>query len=289
VQTKIIGNYLEKLKEKRAYTQVEYAELKYKIIMEIRTGTGLAAAGRTIEGYAILFNEWSTRLAGFREMILPEACTQKFIDTQDVKCRYNHLDSTGILARSNKGQGTLKLTVDSKGLKYSFVAKDTSLSNEVLEMIRNGEITESSFSFSVTKDGERVYKDSDGTLCRVISKFSSLTDVAPVLDAAYETSVGVRKQLEIDLKELEKKLVENVVEAKEDKNYKWEHRYDALKFKNDSDFKEYMKKFKMKYGTDAEIKKIKYNEAFQKDLADWLKAHPDLAAKAKEERENKDS
>jgi HK97 family phage prohead protease len=255
------------------------------VIMEIRTGTGLAAAGRNIEGYAIIFNQWSTRLAGFKEMILPTACTQAFIDTQDVKCRYNHLDSTGILARSNKGIGTLKLTVDSKGLKYSFVAKDTSLSNEVLEMVRNQEIFESSFSFKVAPDGEKVYRDSDGVLCRVISKFAMLTDVAPVLDSAYDTSVGVRN-FEIDIKELEKKIVDNV-ETKEDKNYKWEHRYDALKFKNEQDFQEYMKRFKMKYGTDAEIKKIKFNEAYQKDLQEWLKAHPDLAAKAKENRENR--
>lgn len=261
--------------------------------MEVRAGTGLAAAGREIYGYGIVFNTWSTRLGSFKEMILPEACTQKFIDSQDVKCRWMHSDSQGILARSNKGIGTLKLTVDSKGLKYTFIAKDTALGNEVLEMVKANEVTESSFSFKVAPDGEKVYRDSDGTICRIISKIVMISDVAPVLDGAYSnTSVGVRN-FEIDIKELEKKIVENKfgtndTEIKNDKNYKWDHRYDALKFKNDSDFQEYFKKFKMKYGTDAEIKKIKYNEAYQKDLENWLKAHPKEAERAKENRENRE-
>jgi HK97 family phage prohead protease len=255
--------------------------------METRTSTGLAATGREIFGYAIVFNTWSTRLAGFKEMILPEACTQQFINTQDVKCRYNHLDSTGILARSNKNTGTLKLIVDSKGLKYSFIAKDTSLSNEVLSMVQNNEIFESSFSFQVAPDGERIYRDKDNVLCRVISKFASLTDVAPVLDAAYsDSSVSVRiKLLEADKKQLEKKIVNNSVSSLST-NKKNEH----LKFKNESDFQKYMKEFKIKYGmyTEAEIRKIKLDEAYILDMEIWLKKHPDLAAAAKAKRLNKD-
>jgi len=253
--------------------------------MEARTSTGLQAQGRTIEGYAIIFNQWSTRLQGFKEMILPQACTQAFIDSQDVKCRWMHSDSTGILARSNRGTGTLKLTVDNRGLKYSFIAKDTSLSNEVLEMVRNNEVTESSFSFKVAPEGERIYRDSDNNICRVISKFAMLNDVSPVLDAAYsDTSVGVRQQLEEQIKLLEKKIVNT------DSKILTKGKYDHLKFKNDDDFQKYMNEIKMKYGiyTDAEIRKIKYNEAFQKDMQDWLKAHPDLAQRAKEKRENND-
>ena len=232
-------------------------------------------------------NVWSTRLAGFQEMILPEACTQSFINSQDVKCRYNHLDSTGILARSNKGIGTLKLIVDSKGLKYSFIAKDTSLSNEVLEMVRNNEIFESSFSFKVAPDGERIYRDTDNTLCRVISKFAMLSDVAPVLDAAYsDSSVGVRikQQLEANVKELEKKIDNN------DKNSvsSFPTNKDNNKF-TDNDFQRYVTELRMKYQYGSEeINRYKLKAAFQKDMELWLKEHPELAEKAKEKRLNKD-
>ena len=112
-----------------------------------------------------------------------------------------------------------------------------------------------------------------------------LNDVSPVLDAAYsDTSVGVRQQLEEQIKLLEKKIVNT------DSKILTKGKYDHLKFKNDDDFQKYMNEIKMKYGiySDAEIRKIKYNEAFQKDMQDWLKAHPDLAQRAKEKRENND-
>jgi phage head maturation protease len=80
---------------------------------------------RTITGTAIVFNaesevldDWGTR---FREVIAPEACTMEFLNSQDIKMNMLH-DRGLTLARCNKGQGSLRLSVDDKGVNFEFDA-----------------------------------------------------------------------------------------------------------------------------------------------------------------------
>lgn len=95
------------------------------------------------------------------------------------------------MARSKYGKGSLSLTVDEKGLRYSFEAPKTALGDELLENLRRGEIDQSSFCFDVEKDAWE--KRSDGTWKRTISKIGNLYDVSPVYNAAYsKTSVCLR-------------------------------------------------------------------------------------------------
>jgi HK97 family phage prohead protease len=170
---------------------------------DIRANDSLTNKGREIYGYAIVFNTWSINLGGFKEKILPSALSQSFVDASDVKAVYQHSNVSGILARSNKTVKTLKLTVDSHGLAFSFIAKDTNLGNEVLSMVQAKEITQASFSFRVEKEGESWEKDSAGLWYRTVSKISLLSDISPVLDAAYTaTQVGSRFYQETILAEL---------------------------------------------------------------------------------------
>jgi len=123
------------------------------------------------------------------EVVLPGAFDSVLKD--DVRALFNH-DANLILARSNNGMGTLKLSVDSRGLKYSFTAPDTSAGNDLLESIRRGDIDQSSYSFSVDASGQKY--DMEGKTCvRTIKKFSKLYDVSPVAFAATpETTVTAR-------------------------------------------------------------------------------------------------
>ena len=114
----------------------------------------------------------------------------------------DHDKQRGILARSKNGVGTLELIVDEKGLLYRFEAPNTTLGDEVLEYLRRGDITESSFCFTVESDTWE--KKSDGTWKRTIHQFDELFDVSPVYDAAYSaTSVCLRgkEQAEKELEE----------------------------------------------------------------------------------------
>lgn len=155
---------------------------------------------RSVEGYALLFDIASDGLS-FEETI-ERGALDGVIERSDVFALMNHDMGRGILARSQKGGGSLSLTVDAKGLKYRFEAPKTPLGDELLENLRRGEVTESSFCFDVEKDTWE--KKADGTWKRTVHKIGNLYDVSPVYNAAYsKTSVYLRGREEAE-KEIER-------------------------------------------------------------------------------------
>lgn len=159
---------------------------------------------RHLVGYAAVFNSRSEDLGGFVEVIDP-AAFDGVIAASDVFAVLDHDLSRGCLARSKRGAGTLSLTVDDKGLRYEFDAPATPLGDEVLEAVRRGDITASSFCFSTADDHWE--RQADGTYLRTILRVQELYDVSPVYRPAYEaTSVSARKMMEerkaADAKEL---------------------------------------------------------------------------------------
>ena len=162
-----------------------------KEIRNIGDITSANNESRKVEGYALVFNTESEDL-GFYETISPEAITEETIRKSDVMCLLDHSKNRGILARSRYGKGSLKLSIDEKGLKYEFDAPKTSLGDELLEMLRRGDINQSSFSFSVAEGGDK-WEKRDNKYYRTITKIERLFDVSPVYTPAYtSTSVGCR-------------------------------------------------------------------------------------------------
>lgn len=141
---------------------------------------------RIIEGYAIIFNQLSEDLGGFREMIMSEAVTQELIDKSDIYYLYNHSDNSTPLARSNHGQGSLELTIDDKGLKYRF----NCINSEFYELVKRGDLDKSSFAFSLPKDGsgEIWEKSQEYNYIRKITKIEQLYDCSAVLVPAYSAT-----------------------------------------------------------------------------------------------------
>lgn len=166
----------------------------------------ITASDRSVSGYAIVFNSESRDLGGFKEIILPTAL-DGVIAKSDILCLLNHNEDKGVLARSNKGKGSLTLEVDEKGLKYRFDAPNTALGDELLEGLKRGDISASSFAFNVRKD--KWDKRSDGSYLRTICSIERMFDVSPVYRAAYDaTSVkadtrGMEKAKAEERKELE--------------------------------------------------------------------------------------
>ena len=156
---------------------------------------------RGIEGYAILFNTPSDGLP-FEEVI-ERSALDGVIERSDVFALLNHSIEKGVLARSKKGQGSLSLSIDAKGLRYKFDAPNTALGNELLENIRRKEVSESSFAFDVASDTWE--KKSDGTLKRTIHKIEYLYDVSPVYDAAYSKTTVYQRSYEAAKKDIEKR------------------------------------------------------------------------------------
>lgn len=168
---------------------------------------------RTVEGYAVVFNSQSEDL-GFFETIAPSAVTVDVINRSDVFALLNH-NPDKVLARCRYGEGSLSLSIDEKGLKYSFQAPNTELGNELIEHIRRGEIDSSSFAFIVSADeGSEKWENINGTTYRTINKIECLCDVSPVWQPAYSaTSVSARaKEM---LNEMEKEKLEQLENEKD--------------------------------------------------------------------------
>lgn len=138
---------------------------------------------RIIEGYAIIFNQLSEDLGGFREMIMPEAVNEELINKSDIYYLYNHNNDSIPLARCNHGQGSLELTIDNKGLKYRF----NCLNTEFYQLVQRGDLSKSSFAFSLPKDGsgEIWEKSQEYNYVRKIVKIEQLFDCSAVLVPAY--------------------------------------------------------------------------------------------------------
>lgn len=148
-------------------------------------------ASRTITGYAAKFDTWSEPIFGwFREKISREAFDG--CDLQDVIMCFNHRDDA-ILSRTMSG--TLQLAVDEVGLRFTFEAPNTTLGNDMLELVRRGDISKCSFRFGVAEDAW-VYADEQNGLEvdeRTILKFSRVVDVSLVVFPAYpDTEASVR-------------------------------------------------------------------------------------------------
>lgn len=162
--------------------------------------------GLTVFGYAAKFNTRSENLGSdecqFFETILPGAFDDVLND--DVRALFNH-ESDLILARSKNGEGTLKIGVDAVGLWYEFEAPDTTVGRDLLVSLRRGDIDQSSFSFSVSKDGQKWTETQDGEgpriITRTISKVSRLYDVSPVTYPAYEDTEVDCRSIETVIKE----------------------------------------------------------------------------------------
>ena len=132
-EEEVVVDNVEEVQEEQPINNVEEEEIEERII----------------EGYAIVFNELSEDLGGFREMITPEAVTQELVNKSDIYYLYNHNDNSTPLARSNHGSGSLELTIDNKGLKYRF----NCLNTEFYQLVQRGDLDKSSFAFSLPKDG----------------------------------------------------------------------------------------------------------------------------------------
>ena len=155
---------------------------------------------RTITGYAAKFDTWSEPVYGWFKETIDRGAFGK-TDMSDVIMVFNH-DISGILARSTSG--TLKLSVDKVGLRFEFEAPETTLGNDMLELVRRGDISKCSFKFVVETDEWRYADDKNGLDYdeRTVKAISRLYDVSLVTYPAYkDTEASVREHLEQRKKE----------------------------------------------------------------------------------------
>lgn len=175
------------------HKNIETIEVRSEV-SDLRIEERSDSSSRTITGYAAKFGKWSEPIMGwFKEQIARDAFSET--DITDVIMCFNH-DVNAILART--ASETLKISTDNIGLRFEFEAPQTSLGNDILELVRRGDISKCSFKFSVDKDSWH-YADKENKLEydeRTVEHISRLYDVSLVVYPAYKDTEASVRELE---------------------------------------------------------------------------------------------
>ena len=162
--------------------KIEIRTLDCKLSVR-EAGPDAQGESRTITGTAIVFDAESEK---------PEACTMEFLNSQDIKMNMLH-DRDLTLARCNKGTGSLRLSVDEKGVSFEFEAPKCDIGDRCLEMVRRGDYSGCSFEFW-PEDYDVEEREGGKDVKITHKKFRALTALTIGMDPAYkQTSVNARE------------------------------------------------------------------------------------------------
>ena len=128
-----------------------------------------------LEGYAAIYSSF-TNLGRFDEVILPGAFNNA--DLSDARFLIDH---AGVpLGRTSAG--TMVLTPDARGLKYSVTLPETARAVEVYEAVRRGDLSQSSFAFTIAAED---WQTVEGRRTRYIERVGVVVDASVVTFPAY--------------------------------------------------------------------------------------------------------
>jgi len=136
--------------------------------------------GRTFTGYAAVFGQPSLPLP-FTEIVKPGAFKRSLQSRNRMMLLWNHDTSNPLASTRN---GSLQMVEDGHGLKVTATLPNTTLGNDIAELVRSGVIDAMSFGFSVKKDSW----SQDGQT-RYLEDVS-LYEVSLVSTPAYEQTSG---------------------------------------------------------------------------------------------------
>lgn len=176
--------------------------------LRIREATD-GAESRTIEGYALKFGVRSRLLCdwwnNYYEVLEPGCVTREMLDKQDIKLTMFH-DRQLVLARSNKGNGTLSYEVDKVGVKFWAEMPHTVDGDKAFELVSRGDIAGCSFIYSTDEDDsenavsyERLDEkgdDGEDILLRHVKRIDNVYDFTITTDPAYEQTDVSKREVE---------------------------------------------------------------------------------------------
>jgi HK97 family phage prohead protease len=173
----------QKVMENKEDKRTEELRNQYGENVELRTAEVRAAGDDSlvVEGYASNFDvEYD--LGYFKESVARGAFDDVMQD--DVRFLLNHTGAP--LARTTNG--TLELSIDETGLKYRAALADTQDGRDLYKLIKRGDITQSSFAFTIDND-----EWSEDRSTRTITKIGRLLDTSAVTyPASPSTTVAAR-------------------------------------------------------------------------------------------------
>jgi len=151
--------------------------------------------GDVVRGYAAVYDS-DSEFMGYYEQIEKGAFDDVMND--DVRAYYNH-DENYLLGRVSSG--TLRIGTDKRGLYYEVDLPNTTYANDLVELMKRGDINQSSFAFLISEDR---WEERDGKTYRIIEKVSRLIDVSPVAMPAYQMATSeLKRDLETETPPIE--------------------------------------------------------------------------------------
>jgi len=167
-----------KTKETRTSTALE---------LELRDESTEDTAPKIV-GYPVVFDSLSNDLGGFVEKVERGAFAESLANNDEVHALFNH-DDDKVLGRL--GSGTLRLWEDTHGLRMELDPPNTTIGNDVVELLRRNDLVSMSFGFFDVTDS---WAKMDGKDVRTINS-ARLFDVSIVVAPAYPAaSVGIRTE-----------------------------------------------------------------------------------------------
>lgn len=156
-------------------------------MLEIRGNGTLSATGKTLTGYAAVFNS-EANLGTFSEVIRPGAFAKSLATVSNVRALYHH-DGNALLG-TTKG-GTLQLREDAHGLGFTLLLPETTHGKDLAILVDRGDIQGCSFGFRVPDGGDR-WEDRNGQMVRELLNVE-LSEITLTADPAYQdTTVAIR-------------------------------------------------------------------------------------------------
>ena len=145
-----------------------------------------------IFGYAANYEAYD--MGAFNERIERSAFAE--VDSFDIHALLNH-NYDYVLARRNKGKGTLELRADDQGLYFEFTAPETSTGKEARTLVERGDLDQASWAFTVAEERWENVKGKKPT--RVITKVAEIYDISLTPRGANPSTAVAMRSLEMAL------------------------------------------------------------------------------------------
>lgn len=153
---------------------------------------------RTVTGYGAVINSWSKDLGGFKERIVDGALDGTKKKDADIRALVGH-DLSMIVGRTKSG--TMKTSLDKKGLLTEVDVVRNAVGDGLLESIRRGDVDGMSVGFRILDDHWRM--EGDLLVRDVLS--ADVIEVSYTAFPAYpETSAQVRHLADLGISEGER-------------------------------------------------------------------------------------
>lgn len=160
-------------------------------MLEIRSSGTLTGKGKTLSGYAAIFNSEAV-LGDFIEVIRQGAFAKSLATGSNIRALYHH---QGDALLGTTRSGTLQLLEDDKGLMFTLTLPETTHGKDLAILVDRGDVAGCSFGFRVAPGGDR-WEQRGKQMVRELLNVD-LLEITLTADPAYQdTTVAVRSYQE---------------------------------------------------------------------------------------------